>query len=586
MDSVKVEQLDKNEDLEKLIAESMKKMLAKDLEIEILKLKVSNGDETTDTGKDDQEPGTGDKDKDKGDQGTGEESKDKERELEKMRESLNNAVKQLLQKDKELDALKERLQECESNLRRKELEVDDLKRRVRDQSQKEKEHLDDDDAKLRETKTELEQIEEIRKDVEKLIKLKDEEIEYLRKQAAIVRPTTSTIEKDRLLRQKDDEILELKKLLKEAEAKVCVTDEEQQKHKDKDKELLEAFKKDVEEQLRQKDKMIKDLISKKDSSTTDIESDVKTLRECEKLLEDLRKELRSVKQSLKEREDELRNKGTEMGKHVQLDDAKLRELKAEHQTLLIIRQDLEQLLRARDKENEELRKTGGLELKEKLSQVEKLLDEKNIELETVKQRLKEKEDELKNRETDMGKHVQLDDEKLRELKAEHQTLQIIRQDLEKLLRARDKENEELRKDGGVEELKKKLSEVETALAAKEEELKIIKESTHGKEACGLEIKKLKDDLEEKQTSLNVKIKELEHIKEELEKTAQKLKRNDAEIAEHLRNDELRLKESKSELDKLEIIRKDVESLVKQKDEELERLRNIIKDREKSNAGRL
>ncbi|XP_055520635.1 coiled-coil domain-containing protein 18-like [Leucoraja erinacea] len=124
--------------------------------------------------------------------------------------------------------------------------------------------------------------------------------------------------------------------------------------------------------------MIKDLISKKDSSTTDIESDVKTLRECEKLLEDLRKELRSVKQSLKEREDELRNKGTEMGKHVQLDDAKLRELKAEHQTLLIIRQDLEQLLRARDKENEELRKTGGLELKEKLSQVEKLLDEKNI----------------------------------------------------------------------------------------------------------------------------------------------------------------------------------------------------------------
>ncbi|XP_055520636.1 CAP-Gly domain-containing linker protein 1-like [Leucoraja erinacea] len=208
------------------------------------------------------------------------------------------------------------------------------------------------------------------------------------------------------------------------------------------------------------------------------------------------------------------------------------------------------------------------------------------ELETVKQRLKEKEDELKNRETDMGKHVQLDDEKLRELKAEHQTLQIIRQDLEKLLRARDKENEELRKDGGVEELKKKLSEVETALAAKEEELKIIKESTHGKEACGLEIKKLKDDLEEKQTSLNVKIKELEHIKEELEKTAQKLKRNDAEIAEHLRNDELRLKESKSELDKLEIIRKDVESLVKQKDEELERLRNIIKDREKSNAGRL
>ncbi|XP_069771684.1 myosin-2 heavy chain-like [Narcine bancroftii] len=147
---------EKNADLEQLIAESMKQMLAKDIEIEVLKLKVSSGDGRSDSGERGVESDSRKEVKT--------ELGDKDREIEKLRASLKDTEKkigdnyrdklyqsykefkillqdtmsQLLLKDKDLDILKANLQDSENNLRRKELEIDDLNRRLKEQSDKEK----------------------------------------------------------------------------------------------------------------------------------------------------------------------------------------------------------------------------------------------------------------------------------------------------------------------------------------------------------------------------------------------------------------------------------------------------------------
>ncbi|XP_055520632.1 periplakin-like [Leucoraja erinacea] len=179
--------MEKNADLEKLIAESMKQMLAKDIEIEILKLKVSN-EGRSDTGREGtirvltrphrsmtlenqliSRAGSEEiRDLKLELQKTRDELRQKERELEKANENTKSAVTDTGKDNaREVEKLKESLRNAESEIRRKDIELDELKRRLRDQTDKETGHMKEDETRLRETRTEIEQIQAIRKDIGK-----------------------------------------------------------------------------------------------------------------------------------------------------------------------------------------------------------------------------------------------------------------------------------------------------------------------------------------------------------------------------------------------------------------------------------
>ncbi|XP_038671246.1 uncharacterized protein LOC119975528 [Scyliorhinus canicula] len=100
---------------------------------------------------------------------------------------LQMSMRQLLAKDIEIGRLKKSIEDCENTIRKKDTDMSDHLNRDDERTAQAKsdmsDHLKSDDERIAQANSELEKLEAIRKDVEALLRLKDEEIKYFREQA-------------------------------------------------------------------------------------------------------------------------------------------------------------------------------------------------------------------------------------------------------------------------------------------------------------------------------------------------------------------------------------------------------------------
>ncbi|XP_072329362.1 uncharacterized protein [Scyliorhinus torazame] len=339
---------------------------------------------------------------------------------------------------------------------------------------------------------------------------------------------------------KDAELAKITKQLEEAGNNLNKKDKEMDDHRKSDddrtreartelqklQQILEA----VEQLLRMKDEELKQL-KKQDPGVPagDYEKLKRDLEDKDRALDRKDAEINSLKDRLREAE-------KKSGRSEDRD------------TLEAIQKDIVELLRLKDKELEELRKQGNKSAEE----CNRELQDCKREAENLRNELKSANDTLKNKKEDMDKHVKDDEDQIRETQLERQKIEAIRKNVEEILRRQEPDKGQLEeKDDEIKKLKKALQDLENKLRERESE----------SANCNECMNKLKD-----------KTKEAENMAADLRECERKLRAKDKDSEDHKVEDDARIQEAQSELEKLTNIQKDIESLLALKNEELVKLR--------------
>ncbi|XP_038671249.1 zinc-binding protein A33-like [Scyliorhinus canicula] len=408
----------------KLLQASMRQLLVKDIEIGKLIAQLKDAGLS---------PSSDDAPKDPTKE---EEEKALREKVSELKKLLQAAMQELLLKDAELDKVTKQLEEAGDNISKKDKEMDD--------------HRKSDDDRIREARTELQKLQQILEAVEQLLRLKDEELKQLKKQDPGV-PTADyeklkrdVEDKDRALDRKDAEIDSLKDRLREAEKKSA---------KSEDRDTLEAIQKDIVELLRLKDKELEEL--RKQGS--------KSAEQCNKELKDCKAELEKLRRELKSANDAIKNKQTDMDKHVKDDEDQIRETQLERQKIEAIRKNVEEILRRQEPDKDKIEEKDDeiKKLKKALQDLENKLRERESEsancnecMNKLKEKTKEAENKaadlrecerkLREKDKDFDDHKVEDDTRIRQAQSELEKLTNIQKDIEDLLALKNEELVKLR----------------------------------------------------------------------------------------------------------------------------------------------
>ncbi|XP_069775420.1 golgin subfamily A member 6-like protein 22 isoform X3 [Narcine bancroftii] len=352
--------------------------------------------------------------------------------------------------------------------------------------------------------------------------MKDIEIGKLTKQVQEADDVQRTKEQEDDLLKKDQEIEQLKRNLQDAEYSLRKKESEQKLREARSElEQLERIRNDIEKLLRVKDAEIKELQRKNDS-----------------------------KENCATAQD----------------------------TLEVIQRNIIQLLHLKDKELEELRRQNNTSMQD----CEKDLRASKSEVENLKGALMTAKNSLQLKDEELQKHVKNDEERIRETEEERKKIDAIRLNVEELIHRQVAELKKLQKrlNDAVEELirKDEAKKLKKALQDLEDELRERWSDTSCGESCRkrLELSGIFVYLIctwTKIQKLKAKIKEVESLNHQLQQCEQKLKQKERELEVHSKNDEAKILDAKTELEKLTIIQKDVAELLRLKNEEIKRLRD-------------
>ncbi|XP_069775425.1 golgin subfamily A member 6-like protein 22 isoform X7 [Narcine bancroftii] len=266
-------------------------------------------------------------------------------------------------------------------------------------------------------------------------------------------------------------------------------------------------------------------------------------KESEQKLREARSELEQLERIRNDIEKLLRVKDAEIKELQRKNDSKENCATAQD-TLEVIQRNIIQLLHLKDKELEELRRQNNTSMQD----CEKDLRASKSEVENLKGALMTAKNSLQLKDEELQKHVKNDEERIRETEEERKKIDAIRLNVEELIH---RQVAELKK------LQKRLNDAVEELIRKDEE----------------------DELRERWSDtscvqkLKAKIKEVESLNHQLQQCEQKLKQKERELEVHSKNDEAKILDAKTELEKLTIIQKDVAELLRLKNEEIKRLRD-------------
>ncbi|KAA6401929.1 MAG: hypothetical protein EZS28_002544 [Streblomastix strix] len=502
---IQMMEVDKQRDTQ-LIKDRDKDIEQKDKEIQ--KLKKQNNDDQAQIQEKEKQNQLKDaalKDKEKDNQGLEAKLKDKDKVIDELRKKMNeneSKMPDIDQKNKEIDELRKKFeaeqaknadlekenQKKDSNLKEKEKEnqilndqlkenqklIDDLKQQLA-QAQSQKPDSELIDKELDELKKQLEaekeknsEYEKENQQYDKILKEKDREI-YLLDSALTENKIENRI-KDEALREKDETLIEKRKLLNQLKNKIDEMEEEKEKEKNKDKDQNEI------EAQKQKDQEKDDKI---DNLQNDNAKLLKRIAELEKLLAEAQKPLEQALaqcQGFLNDNEELQKKINALEKKIQDDQQPHDIANAQNQSLL--------------KDNDELNKRIA-ELEKQLAEAVK---DKELLIPQIKELQKENED-LKNRIADLEK----------------QLAEALNQKEQELLQKQVQQNE-----AANAELQKRIDQLEKQLAEEQKpKEKEIEQKPKNDDSATAELQKRIDDLE-KQLAEAQKQKEKELLQKQIQ----------------------------------------------------------------------
>jgi len=439
--------------------------------------------------------------------------KNKEAKNQELLSDKDKQIEELKQKEAELLSLKNKEAKNQELLSDKDKQIEELKQKeaellsLKDKEAKRQELLSDKDKQIQELLSlkdkeanSQELLSEKDKQIQELLSLKDKEaksqellsekdkqIEELKqKEAELLSLKDKEVKNQELLSDKDKQIQELLSLKdKEAKSQELLSDKDKQieELKQKEAELLSLKDKEVKNQelLSDKDKQIQELLSLKDKEA-----------KSQELLSDKDKQIEELKQkeaellSLKDKEvsdkdkqiQELLSLKDKEGKSQELlfdKDKQIEELKQKEEELLSLKDkeaNNQELLSDKDKQIEELKQKEAelLSLKEKEADNEELLSNKDKQIEELKQKEAEllslKDKEAKNQKLLSEKDKQI--QELLSLKDKEQ--QLLSQKQNEIEALKKKEEMHSLKEREIDDIKRKMKQVEEQLESKAKEL--------------------------------------------------------------------------------------------------------------------